>query len=822
MQKKKLLISLVIFILSLSTYAEKSPIPILNHEKIKAHFEVYCYKCHDEDVQKGDIRLDKLPTHIRTQNQAQSWQDVLDVLNLGEMPPEKSKKHPSQKETEDLLETLSNSMKHVRLKLSDSGTETVVRRLNRREYVVTIKDLLGMHININNLPEDNLVDGFDTVGEALSFSSLHFNKYYEKGYSIISDAVQLGEKALSINERYEGEKRKTPYVKKAYRDHKGKLEGLAKSKFKKTVEELTEAQLKEIGAHKTLYPLARDYLNLEASKTGFLSPQVGHPKSKVFYITLPVVKQEGDYLVKIRTGMVLHDKMQTQKNKEPHAVLNFTFTKANHGEPEVDTYSYVLTNTYDKPRDIELRVRLHKNEQYKLAFRGGSKRIHNPLVWIDWVDFKGPLKEEWPPKPYKTIFAEGIKENRSDEEVRTIISNFALKAFRGKKPKSEFIDKVFGVYKANINSGKNFNDSIAESLAVILASPMFIYKLEDASGKNISDTELASRLSYFLWNSMPDKYLEGLAKVNELHKNDVLEQQIYRMLDDEKSERFIKSFVEQWFSLDKFDSAQIFTKTAVYSHELKHSARQEPIEFFKYLLKNNMSAKNLIKSDFLIINYILSENYGIEGIKGSEFQYVKLSNKSPYGGLLTQAATMMMTSHGAKTSPVERGAFVLRKFLDAAPNPPPPNVPSIKDEDLKNKSPREVLKIHTSSPQCNSCHRKIDPIGLGLENYDSFARWREKWNVSKKLSIKIDASGNMHDGSGSFKGAFELKEHLSRYTAETLRGVVKSMIVYALGRNVSFSDQPWIDRLITNSSKNDFKMKDLLVDFVTSPEFRKK
>ena len=822
MLRKKRLLCLALFILSVSAFADKNPIPILNHEKIKAHFKEYCYKCHDEDVQKGDIRLDTLPDHIQTQTQAQNWQDVLDVLNLGEMPPEKSKKHPPRHEMEDILETLSNSLRHVRLKLSDSGTETIVRRLNRREYTNTIEDLLGQKVNINNLPEDNLVEGFDTVGEALSFSSLHFNKYYEKGRSIILDAVTLGEKAEDYYARHEGEKKKTAHVQKILRGHKKKLEKAAKEKFGKSVDSLNDKQLKEIGADKTLYPAARDFLEIEASKTGFLSPQIGHPQSKIFYVELPKVNQEGEYLITIRAGNALPKKLGKKYKEDAKAILNFSLTRENHGEPEVDVFSYVLTNSYKQPREIQLKIRMIKNESYKLAFRGSSKHLNTPLVWIDWVDVKGPLKQVWPPKPYKSIFPNGISKDPADDEVREVIRNFAIKAFRGKKPENSYVDKLLEIYKTNMSHGKKFEEAISEPLAVILASPLFIYKVEKPQEKFISDKELASRISYFLWNTMPDNYLKGLAALDELHKKDVLIKQVDRLLKNPRSERFISSFVEQWLSLDKYDASEFSSKTSGYSTELKSSARKEPIELFKYLLKNNLSASNLIKSDFVIINETLANNYGIDGISGSDFQLVKLPKSSPYGGLVTQAATMMMTSHGTKTSPVERGAFVLRKILNAAPNPPPPNVPEIKEDDMKDKTPREVLKIHTDSPQCHSCHRKIDQIGLGLENFDYFARWRDKWDISKKSSVTIDASGNMHDGSGSFKNPFELKNHLSRYTPETVRGIIRSMIVYGLGRTVSFSDKEWIDRLIETSSKNQFKMKDLLVDFICSPEFRKK
>ncbi|MCM8532827.1 MAG: DUF1588 domain-containing protein [Lentisphaeraceae bacterium] len=816
----KSLLMMIVFFLQIHfiNAAEDRAIAFKNYDTvIKPFIKKYCYTCHDDDVQKGDINFLDHPERIGTQADAQLWQDVLDVLNLGEMPPKKAKRQPTKEEIEETLDVMSNSLKFVRLKLSDSGVKPVIRRLNRREYKSTIEDLLGLQVNENNLPEDDLVNNFDTVGEALSFSSLHFEKFFELGKKLAKDSVTLGVKQKPIKQRWEVEDGKNKHVERVKQRSKKELEAKSQKAFLKPLKELNEKEKKEIGFYKNLYWTSLNYQASPAAKTGFLTSENAHPKSKRVYITVPKVSQEGDYIISMPIGFYSKKKIHN-----PDVKLTITVIRSNNGEPEEEVTEFKITNSYEKPEIVNVKTRLTAEDTYQIVLSSPNKTIFKPVAWIDYVELRGPIKNEWPPKSYKAIFPGAIVPKDS-EGIRKLIVKFAKKAFRNKVPEKSYIDGLVKIFDKNRTRGESIEDALIEPLAVILSSPYFIYKSEQHS-EYIADRELAVRLSYLIWNTMPDPLLLRAAENGELKHKDNLEQHIIRLLKNKRSDRFLETFTSQWLGLEKMNDLSIAGKKSRsgYPRDLVYSASQEPIELFKFLLFKNLSIENLIQSNFVMVNEVLAKNYGMKNVHGREFRLVKLPKGSPYGGLVTQASTMMMTSHNGSTSPIERGAFILRKILNTPPNPPPPNVPEIpNDKAMAHLTPREKITKHSESAQCSSCHRKIDPLGFAFENYDTYGRWREHWQLSKNKKSKIDASGEMYDGSAKFSGPHEMKEHLTSYTKNTAEAIIESLIIYGLGRNISFSDKPWVDRLTQNSQDNGFKLRSLIIDFLTSPEFRK-
>jgi hypothetical protein len=335
----------------------------------------------------------------------------------------------------------------------------------------------------------------------------------------------------------------------------------------------------------------------------------------------------------------------------------------------------------------------------------------------------------------------------------------------------------------------------------------------------LSKSELASRLSYFLWSAPPD---EALLKA-DLTKPDILAREVDRLIASPKADEFVSGFVHQWLGMDRLDFFQFDTKQfRDFDESAKAAARREVYETFAHLLRNNGSLTKLLKSDEIHVNGLLATYYGIEGISGDSFQKVKLPANSPRGGLLGMAAILAMGSNGERTSPVERGAWVLRKLLHNPPPPAPPNVPQLDRLAGKPISPRERLLAHQEEPQCLQCHRKIDPIGFGLENFNAAGKWREVDHDPKtKKDWPIDPAGQFHNGP-AFQDYFQLRDLIAAKSKDFSRCFTEALIEYALGRPYGFTDATLADNIVKRAKVKDFAMKEFFVALAMSEAFRTK
>ena len=419
-------------------------------------------------------------------------------------------------------------------------------------------------------------------------------------------------------------------------------------------------------------------------------------------------------------------------------------------------------------------------------------------------------------------------------DAREIIARFARRAFRGKEPGAEFVDRLVAIFHQHQQQGETFEGAVTEALAVVLASPEFLYLAEaGGSGGELTELELASRLSYFLWSAPPDEQLLAAARNGSLREPDELRQQVDRMLNGPKSWALVTGFTHQWLDLDRIDFFQFDEeKYADFDESTRLAAVNEVYHLFDTLLRDDLSARHLLESDFVVVNGLLAEYYGIEGVTGDDWQ--KAPAPEERGGLLSMACTLAMGSDGQRTSPVERGAFVLRKLLNDPPPPAPANVPQLSRLNDQILSTRERLKIHQAQPQCAHCHRKIDPIGFGLENFDAAGRWREeetifeikynkKGNPKKKAveTRKIDAGGQLHKGP-AFDDFFELREVVASRTESFSRGLVEALLEYALGRQIGYSDEPLIDELHQAMRRDDDRLRTLIHEITQSKAFHAK
>ena len=443
-------------------------------------------------------------------------------------------------------------------------------------------------------------------------------------------------------------------------------------------------------------------------------------------------------------------------------------------------------------------------------------------LWVDWIEWEGPLKQERPELILKIV--KQLNNKTTDEQIKSLLAQFAQNAFRGDHVSEAYTERLLQIYKMEKTEKKKPLEAIIEPLAIILASPGFIYISEPSSDdqtKELSQRELAIRLSYFLWSSPPDQELYRLAESGKLKNDDVLYAQVNRMLKDKKSENFYSAFSYQWLGMERLHFFQFDTFSFPHFDDtLKAAAAKEVYHTIKTIVDENLSTDTLLKSDFVVINGMLATHYGIPNVSGNHFRKVKLAPNSPRGGLTGMAAILAMGSDGKHTSPVERGSWVLRKIMNQPPPPAPANVPQLNRLEGKKLTARQMLKAHQEEPQCAHCHIKIDPIGFGLENFDPVGKWRTVDKLNK-LKTKVDPSGKIYKGP-EFKSYQELRDIFASRLAPFNRGLISNLLGYSLGRSVGFSDQNLIDQLQANLKKNNNSLRSLIHSIVTSKEFKTK
>ena len=420
--------------------------------------------------------------------------------------------------------------------------------------------------------------------------------------------------------------------------------------------------------------------------------------------------------------------------------------------------------------------------------------------------------------------------------MRGALERFCLEAFRGVAAPADYIESLLALYDVRRKAGDRPVAALKETLSVVLASPMFLYLAEptpDEKRRSLTDLELAVRLSYFLWAAPPDAALRDLAERGELHKPDVLAAQTQRLLDDPRSEASLKAFAHQWLGLDRIDFFEV--NLAMYPRfdkATKAAAKNEIFETFHHLFAQNSSLRDLLKADYVVVNRVLAHYYGIIGVKGDDYEKVPLPKGSPRGGLLGMAAIHFMGGNGEHTSPVERGAWVLRKLLHDPPPPAPANVPAITRLAGKVLTTRERLQAHQEDAQCASCHRKIDPIGFGLENFDAAGQWRTKDSYQAKdaegkpdpkakKTWAIEPGSAFHKGP-AFRDFFEMRDVIASKAEAFARGFSSALVEYALGRPCGFSDEPLLDGMQRQAKQKDFAVREFIHALVRSNEFHTK
>ncbi len=855
----------------------------------RAFFESYCVSCHNSDKQKGKVRLDDLPFQIADIPTAERWQKVLATLNAGQMPPEEEKQ-PSAEEKTSLLAHLSKQMVVARKALADTGGAITLRRLNRREYVNTIRELLDVEVNAYDLPADESTTGFDTFGSGLFFSSDQFEQYLKLARAALDDAIVTKAEPERKVVRVESE---GAALKSARADLDRSQKELAKIREWRTsgkparefgFGDDTDAGLNETVSRNT-FLRANTYLNNPLSLTGALSPYSPFPTS----IVIPGNAPAGRYVIRVRAAF-------SGVTKNERSFLEFG-VKGDQGWPlEIKLLQCCpVDGTPEKPEVFEFAVNVARSGAREYAVRGrrhnretGSAQQNHfrtlgspmdtrwrgpfkpqPKLWVDWMEWEGPFADQWPPRSHRAVFGnKTLGDNPGSAEARGVLESFAARAFRGKPVRPGFVDKLTAQFEERRQAGEPFWEAIKTPLAIILASPKFLYILEpadredsppsgvsaqvrvsldgtapnaapaDPSGKPaartpLTNAELASRMSYFLWGGPPDERLMLYAETARLGGMSVLsremENEVDRLLWDPRVERFIAGFAHQWLHMTRLDffqfNGRLYPK---FDGSLREAARKEVYETIRTVLEEDLPLGTLLKANFVVVNDVLADYYGISGVDGSAFRKVSLPPNVPRGGFLGMAAILAMGSDGERSSPVERGAWVLRKLLNAPPPPAPANVPQLSRFGTQLMPARELLTAHQEQPQCAQCHRDIDPIGFALQNFDAGGLWREQeyteffksWQVvEKKQLFPIDGSGRLPSGE-KFEGFYGLRDAVATHEDDFARGLIARLIEYALGRPGGFSDEELVEDIFKKAKAKELTLRAVIHALVESPQFR--
>ncbi len=844
-----------------------SPKAVRIDEQHQLFFQEYCLACHHADQAEGQVRLDDLPLQISEVATAERWQKVLNALNAGEMPPADRPQPPGPAKAA-FLEHLSKKMVEARNLLSDSGGTITIRRLNKREYEHTIRELLGGPVEVQDLPNDGGGGTLDTFGKALYFSSDQFEQYLAVARKALDNAIVSGPPVATRKERIEVEeeanRRITGILRgyqmggfRAYRQWTA-AKDRPPSDFGLVDEKEMEFRLR---VWETNTPPMIDYLTREETRSGALLT-IAEPNGQVG-LGIPDEMPPGTYRLRARLGVLPRTPAERSfveigfRGKSLNDAIGLLDCRQVEGslqQPQIIEWEIqlpALTRPLSEDIGSQTNKRILIGERVialrERQFNSGEAANYRhrqsltttgfgiePAIWVDWLEWEGPIYEDWPPPAHQSIFFAGPDAVRDERYARAILARFAKRAFRGRPVQPAYLNKLVRLYQEKLAAGESFEEALKEPLSAILASPSFLYLAEPTDGQAsphlLEPHELACRLSYFLWSSPPDGDLLKSAGRGDLRQPAILSQQTERMLASPKVARMISGFAHQWLQMERLDFFQFnYRLYPKFDDSIKRAARQEVFRTLSTILEEDLPAASLLKSDFVVINDLLAQYYGIDGIAGSEFRKVAVPPGLPRGGILGMAAILAMGSDGERSSPVERGAWLLRKLLDDPPPPAPANVPQLSRHGGKLLSARELLSAHMEEPQCAQCHAKIDPLGFGLENFDAVGLWRDKEytelaarNIVKKFKEHpIDAHGRFPDGQ-EFQDFFELRELLAEREEVFVRGLCEQLLAYALGRPYTFQDEAIVAELMNQTKAKGYSLRALIQALITHPVFQYK
>lgn len=746
---------------TLPVFAEApEPVPPSFAEALEPFLKSNCIDCHSGEMPEGDLDLaaDKSTADVLA-NRAR-WEKAFDMVRIGAMPPP-DYSTPSEEETEAVVAWLDDTLFHVDCEANPDPGRVTARRLNKTEYANTVRDLFGIDFDpSDNFPSDEVGYGFDNIGDVLTVPPLLMEKYLDASEQIASRVVLSGDPDLVF----------------AAQD---------------------ASKLKSDGG---AYPdRGNGRLTMAASGATAKYANAQFPRT-------------AEYIIRIEAG-------GNQAGDEP-VKLDVKVDGKSIGKLEVPAKA-------DDPKRYDLRKKFDKGKRtISVTFINDyyKKRVGDRNAFVYSIEVVGPfgIDKANLPETHQQLTRVRPDKNRSVIEAATTnLKPFVRRAFRRAVSDSE-IEPFARFADLAVERGETFESGMQVAVQAMLVSPRFLFRIEEDDGttgrlaRRLDAFELASRLSYFLWNSMPDDRLLELAESRDLLRDDVLEAEARRLLEDPRADEMIDNFAGQWLGLRRLSSLSPDTSVFPnYSDALRSDMAEETYSFVRHVLRSDRPITELLSARYSFMNQRLAKHYDIPEIKGDDFQRVDFKSQ-PRAGLLTHASILMLTSYPNRTSPVKRGEWVLANILGDEPPPAPPNVPTLEETQAETKglTLREQMAKHREDPSCAACHRTMDAIGFGLENYDAIGRWREKDGEHQ-----VDASGELPGGS-QFNGAVELVAVLSSKEDEFVETFAERLLTFALGRGVEYTDRCVLDEIVDDAKSNDKTFVSVVNAIVRSKSFR--
>ncbi len=727
----------------------------------------HCLECHSGAEPEAGLSLDHFDTPKSFLRGRRVWEKAVQRMKLGDMPPRESNELDDA-HRKFLTDWITSTIEDIECGLAPNPGQVTLRRLNASEYRNTVRDLVGIDYKpADNFPADDVGYGFDNIGDVLTLPPLLMEKYVLAAEEISQQAIVTPPPDKQFEATYAGG-------------------------------QLTLKDGKSTG-DKTL--------TLASEGDAMLEEQI--PWAGIFQLTVTASgDQAGNEPCKM---MVLLD------DKPVRELL----VKANRNEPEEVKLPLRL-------RAGKRKISLRFTNDFYVAKSGDTpqqdRNLHIHFVSLNGTQASKKVVDPatLTPSHRAIIFAPPKTEEDIPKATRAVIERLANRAYRRQLSTDEL--KQLTDFGASLQAdGESFEGSIQMVLQAILISPKFLFRVEPPRSaaletyRDLSEYELATRMSYFLWSSMPDDKLFATAWAKKLRTGSNLEEQVKRMLADPKANEFVDNFAGQWLTLRKLKTfkpdPQMFPK---WNDEINKLAYFETMNFFRAAMREDLSILRLLDADFTFLNEPLAEFYGVPNIKGKNFRKVSLAGTNR-GGLLTQASVLAVTSNPTRTSPVKRGKWILDNLLATPPPPAPPGVPELKEKGELTGSLRQRLEQHRSDPACASCHKLMDPLGFALENFDAVGQWRVQDD-----GLPIDASGELPDGS-HVRGVVELRSTLlTKNKEQFVRCVTEKMLTYALGRGLEYYDKCAVDKIVAELAKNDYKLNTLVIEIIKSDPFQKK
>ena len=757
----------------------------------------HCIRCHGPEVQEANVRLDNLPINLNDNRAAtESWHEVLNVLQTNEMPPP-DEKQLSSEQLSTATNWLSLAIQSALAERRKTDGRIVLRRLNRVEYQNTMEDLLGLEMDYaRDLPPDGMsAEGFRNNGRSLQISSLQLEYYLATARRALDRAIVQHEQPPAIDHTF------TDISIDNW---------LGEAQRSKRLGRRQEFLVKMVDK----YPEEGEF-SVRVQLTADLKSNTGYPLLEVsvgYQIDTEILMREFD------TVEVTSPELQTFDFRG--RIENFPLPV--RGQGKFPGLVVRVRNLYDDKSPLPPP---QKDESGKITY---AAEDHLPTLTIQSVEFHGHHYDQWPPASHRRILFDAPNVDReSIPYVTQVLQRFMTRAYR-RTVSDDQVDKFVTFYQEIRPEFPSFEEAIRETLAMILIQPEFLFLLEPAGEEKrlIDEFELASRLSYFLWSTLPDERLMELATNANLRTN--LNAEVDRMLDDPRSQRLVKQFTEQWLKLNLVENVAVNkTHYPGFDDRLKSDMCTETQSMFAELLKHNSSVTELLSSDFTMLNETLAKHYGIDGVLGKSFRRVAIPADSHRGSLLSHASILLSNSTGADSHPVRRAVWIRDRLLNDPPAPPPPNVPSLEqaNPEFHQLPVRKQLEIHRTVESCNQCHRSLDPWGIALENFDALGRWRTelpKTAGENAQTQPIDATVELPDGK-QIAGADGLRTYLLQERKEQFaRSLVMRLLTYALGRSLELTDQAAVDQVLEQFSKDDLRLKGLIHKVVASEPFQTK